>query len=474
MRKRIEQGGLVAQAVVGTHAVFFGIRPGRGCASGMPGVCPAPGRPHRKRSLLDCRIQDFPLGRPEPDPDDHLHVRQAPGTVNVVGGDYSAKPAHDYTYKIVPVYGTPASTGTRRRQVGQPRPGHQRSRHVECTASTSTAASPPARRTPPSSGDRRRPAAGQTGRGHDLAFPRPARGAPARSSPRTLHRDWSCAPRPTSSPNPLSWPRSLRHKRWAPTCRSSTTTSPATSKAPQQQGNRRRRTSTRASSSRGSTRPSPITSSSSARPARTTAPSPAQQLWTGSTNMSQGGIFGHSNVGHAVRDPPSPPPTSATGPQLVRRPHRAIPSRHGSPPTVPSKPTQSPAPGIHTLFSPRTTCSRSTGTPPASPTAPRPPTSHCRSAWTTSTSSPPSPPWQQRTTPLRHAQHARQPPGPGPRPRDPSRRRVAEGGPDILSRWAKETLTGFNAARRLPPHEDPAGRRPRGNANYRLRVGQLL
>ena len=24
-------------------------------------------------------------------------------------GDYSAKPAHDYTYKIVPVYGTPAS-----------------------------------------------------------------------------------------------------------------------------------------------------------------------------------------------------------------------------------------------------------------------------------------------------------------------------------------------------------------------------
>ncbi len=26
------------------------------------------------------------------------------------------------------------------------------------------------------------------------------------------------------------------------------------------------------------------------------------QVWTGSTNLSQGGIFGHSNVGHAVRD----------------------------------------------------------------------------------------------------------------------------------------------------------------------------
>jgi phosphatidylserine/phosphatidylglycerophosphate/cardiolipin synthase-like enzyme len=28
----------------------------------------------------------------------------------------------------------------------------------------------------------------------------------------------------------------------------------------------------------------------------------AAQVWTGSTNLSQGGIFGHSNVGHAVRD----------------------------------------------------------------------------------------------------------------------------------------------------------------------------
>lgn len=27
------------------------------------------------------------------------------------------------------------------------------------------------------------------------------------------------------------------------------------------------------------------------------------QLWTGSTNLTQGGIFGHSNVGHVVRDP---------------------------------------------------------------------------------------------------------------------------------------------------------------------------
>ena len=27
------------------------------------------------------------------------------------------------------------------------------------------------------------------------------------------------------------------------------------------------------------------------------------QVWTGSTNMTQGGIFGHSNVGHIVRDP---------------------------------------------------------------------------------------------------------------------------------------------------------------------------
>jgi phosphatidylserine/phosphatidylglycerophosphate/cardiolipin synthase-like enzyme len=29
----------------------------------------------------------------------------------------------------------------------------------------------------------------------------------------------------------------------------------------------------------------------------------AQQVWTGSTNLTDGGIFGHSNVGHLVRDP---------------------------------------------------------------------------------------------------------------------------------------------------------------------------
>jgi len=25
-------------------------------------------------------------------------------------------------------------------------------------------------------------------------------------------------------------------------------------------------------------------------------------LWTGSTNISEGGIFGHSNVGHCIKD----------------------------------------------------------------------------------------------------------------------------------------------------------------------------
>jgi phosphatidylserine/phosphatidylglycerophosphate/cardiolipin synthase-like enzyme len=26
-------------------------------------------------------------------------------------------------------------------------------------------------------------------------------------------------------------------------------------------------------------------------------------VWTGSTNITEGGIFGHSNVGHAITDP---------------------------------------------------------------------------------------------------------------------------------------------------------------------------
>ena len=76
-----------------------------------------------------------------------------------------------------------------------------------------------------------------------------------------------------------------------------------------------------------------------------------EQVWTGSTNMSQGGIFGHSNVGHAVRDPRSPTPTSATGP--------SCPATHGQAAQdlgvgeQPLRRGHADAPGIHTLFSPR-------------------------------------------------------------------------------------------------------------------------
>jgi phosphatidylserine/phosphatidylglycerophosphate/cardiolipin synthase-like enzyme len=93
------------------------------------------------------------------------------------------------------------------------------------------------------------------------------------------------------------------------------------------------------------------------------------EVWTGSTNISDGGIFGHSNVGHSVRDeqvagqylaywnglcnPIQPPPGGGTpfsetradpGPSgLITRNNHASPTPPGNPPSG----------SITALFSPR-------------------------------------------------------------------------------------------------------------------------
>jgi phosphatidylserine/phosphatidylglycerophosphate/cardiolipin synthase-like enzyme len=75
-------------------------------------------------------------------------------------------------------------------------------------------------------------------------------------------------------------------------------------------------------------------------------------VWTGSTNMSQGGIFGHSNVGHAVRDPSVAQAYLDYWDELQSDPAGAV--------LRPWVDTNSPfaakamkSAGIHTAFSPR-------------------------------------------------------------------------------------------------------------------------
>jgi phosphatidylserine/phosphatidylglycerophosphate/cardiolipin synthase-like enzyme len=79
----------------------------------------------------------------------------------------------------------------------------------------------------------------------------------------------------------------------------------------------------------------------------------AQQVWTGSTNMSQGGIFGHSNVGHAVRDEVTANTYLGYWAQLATDP-LAHPLKTWVSANSPFDQSAVSHPGIHVLFSPRT------------------------------------------------------------------------------------------------------------------------
>jgi phosphatidylserine/phosphatidylglycerophosphate/cardiolipin synthase-like enzyme len=73
-------------------------------------------------------------------------------------------------------------------------------------------------------------------------------------------------------------------------------------------------------------------------------------VWTGSTNLSEGGIFGHSNVGHAVRDPQIAQAYLDYWAQLSTDPVDTD-LRDWVSTNSPFDPAASA--GIHTLFSPR-------------------------------------------------------------------------------------------------------------------------
>ena len=78
-----------------------------------------------------------------------------------------------------------------------------------------------------------------------------------------------------------------------------------------------------------------------------------QAVWTGSTNITWGGLFGQSNVGHLVRDPALAARYLDYWTALADRPRlRHDPSRQHQPHPDPASP---PPAGITPVFSPRTT-----------------------------------------------------------------------------------------------------------------------
>lgn len=73
-------------------------------------------------------------------------------------------------------------------------------------------------------------------------------------------------------------------------------------------------------------------------------------VWTGSTNVTQGGIFGHSNVGHAVRDPAVAARFLAYWEELAKDPGRSELTPWTELTAIPEG---KPASGTTAIFSPR-------------------------------------------------------------------------------------------------------------------------
>ena len=112
VRRRATSGGVTVQAIAGNHAVFLGLDLTDSARDGCLGFAV-----HRTdHTEHECHwlagFKTFKSVVPEPDP--HVVYRTLRHPLQTFyWGDYSAKPAHDYSYRVVPRYGAPAALADR-------------------------------------------------------------------------------------------------------------------------------------------------------------------------------------------------------------------------------------------------------------------------------------------------------------------------------------------------------------------------
>src|SRR3954453_10414338 len=108
MRIRRTQGGLAVQAIVGTHAAFLGFDLTSDARKGCLGFALYRVDHTENESYWLSGFKTFRSVEPNPSSTVIYPSNRHP-IQSMWWGDYSVKPQHDYTYTIVPVYGTPAS-----------------------------------------------------------------------------------------------------------------------------------------------------------------------------------------------------------------------------------------------------------------------------------------------------------------------------------------------------------------------------
>lgn len=108
MRKRVSSGGVTVQAIAGNHAVFFGLDLAPAARSGCLGfsVHRTDHDPARPEGYWLNGFKTFRSVVPHPDPKAFYSTRDHP-MQTFYWSDYTAKPGHEYTYRFVPRYGEP-------------------------------------------------------------------------------------------------------------------------------------------------------------------------------------------------------------------------------------------------------------------------------------------------------------------------------------------------------------------------------
>jgi phosphatidylserine/phosphatidylglycerophosphate/cardiolipin synthase-like enzyme len=109
MRKRIQQTSpkaISVNAIAGTYVVLLGMDANPEAAKGLLGFAIHRTDNSEKEQYWLQSFKTFEDLNPNPNPGTLVSTQEAP-IQGFMWGDYTAKPGHEYLYKIVPVYGTP-------------------------------------------------------------------------------------------------------------------------------------------------------------------------------------------------------------------------------------------------------------------------------------------------------------------------------------------------------------------------------
>jgi phosphatidylserine/phosphatidylglycerophosphate/cardiolipin synthase-like enzyme len=106
MRKRDSSGGVTLQAIAGNNAVFLGFDLDAAARKGCLGFALHREDHTEGEQYWLSSFKTFQSVVPHPSPDHQYSTLDHP-IQSFYWGDYSAKPKHTYTYRLVPRYGTP-------------------------------------------------------------------------------------------------------------------------------------------------------------------------------------------------------------------------------------------------------------------------------------------------------------------------------------------------------------------------------